>query len=268
MRRFGMALVVAIALVALTAPTGLATRPDKGSFDDTPAAVGRCLLHEASDVNQSGGISIAEMSDCVQQALARSAEPSSGVLTLNGNGAFVPAMSRGEGRGPIARLFDDIVAGRDGRKQMLFENARTPNDIDGPTVTLRSSAVGYLYLIASDGDHAMRLIYPTAADGSNRVVAGASFRYPRSGGRSPLVAGTSLLAILADNERDLALLPAVPGQPFAADASARKALYDFATTSLRAAEAPCQASGSERNLSIWRACSDAYGAAVIVITPK
>jgi len=35
MRRFGMALVVAIALVALTAPTGLATRPDRGVFEWT-----------------------------------------------------------------------------------------------------------------------------------------------------------------------------------------------------------------------------------------
>ena len=243
-------------------------RPDKGAFDDTPAAVGRCLLNEAPDADQSGAISIAEMSACVQQAVDRSAGPGNGLLTLNGNGAFVPATSRSEGRGPIARLFDDIVAGRDGRKQMLFENARAPSDIDGPTITLRSSAVGYLYLIASDGDDALRLVYPAAADGSNRLVPGASFRYPRSGGRSPLVAGTSLLAILADNERDLALLPAAPGKPFTADSGARKALHDFATTSLRAAEAPCQASGQLRNLSLWRACSDAYGAAVIVITPK
>ena len=67
---------------------------------------------------------------------------------------------------------------------------------------------------------------------------------------------------------NLALLPAAPGKPFTADSGARKALHDFATTSLRAAEAPCQASGQLRNLSLWRACSDAYGAAVIVITPK
>ena len=162
-------------------------------------------------------------------------------------------MLRGDGRGPIVRLFDDIVAGRDGRKQMLFENAPAPapGDVDGPSVTLRSSAVGYLYLIACDGVGTMRLIYPSVAGGSNRLVA-----------------GTSLLAILADNERDLALLPAAPGKSFSADAGARKALYDFATTSLRAAEAPCQASGKERNLSLWRACSDAYGAAAIVITPK
>ena len=242
-------------------------RPDKGAFDDAPAAVGRCLLNEAPDVDQSGAISIAEMSGCVQQVVDRSVGPGQGLLALNGNSAFVFATPRGEGNGPITRLFDDIVAGRDGRKQMLFENARGSGDVDGPTVTLRSSAVGYLYLIASDGDGALRLVFPAAADGSNRLVAGANFRFPR-GGRSPLLAGTSLLAILADNERDLTVLPAAPGKSFAADAAARKALYDFATTSLRAAEAPCQASGKERNLSLWRACSDAYGAAVIVITPK
>ena len=242
-------------------------RPGKGAFDDAPAAVSRCLLNEAPDSDQSGAVSIAEMSGCVQQVVDRSAGTGNALLTLNGNSAFVLTMPRGDGRGPITRLFNDVVAGRDGRKQMLLENARTSGDSEGPVITLRSSAVGYLYLIASEGDDALRLVYPVAADGSNRLVAGASFRYPRSG-RSPLVTGTSLLAILADNERDLALLPAAPGQPFSADAGARKALHDFATTSLRAAEAPCQANGKERNLSLWRACSDAYGAAVIVITPK
>ena len=243
-------------------------RSDKTAPNDTLAAVSACLLQQAPDVDQSGAISIAEMSRCVQRAVDRSAGADNGLLTLTGNGGFVPATLRSDGRGPVARLFDDITAGRDGRKQMLFENTQATAGVDGPAVTLRSSAVGYLYLIASDGDDAMRLVYPTKADGSNRVVAGANFRYPRSGGGSLLVAGTSLLAILADNERDLALLPAGPGKSFAADASARKALHDFATTSLRSAEAPCQASGQERKLSVWRACSDAYGAAVIVITPK
>ena len=243
-------------------------RPEKGAFDDAPAAIGRCLLSEAPDVNQSGAISIAEIGRCVEQIVDRSGGAGNGLQTLNGNVAFVPAMPRGEGVGPVARLFDDIVAGRDGRKQMQFENARASGDVDGPTISLRSSAVGYLYLIASDGDGALRLVFPAAADGSNRLVAGANFRFPRTGGHSPLAAGTSLLAILADNERDLALLPAPSGKSFAADASARKVLHDFATTSLRAAEAPCQANGKERNLSLWRACSDAYGAAVLVITPK
>ena len=243
-------------------------RPEKGTFDDAPPAIGRCLLSEAPDVDQSGAISIAEIGHCVQQIIDRSGGPGNGLLTLNGNVAFVPAMPRGQGLGPVPRLFDDIVAGRDGRKQMQFENVRASPDVDGPTIALRSSAVGYLYLIASDGDGALRLVFPAAADGSNRLAAGANFRFPRAGAHSPLVAGTSLLAILADNERDLALLPVPPGTSFAADASARKALHDFATTSLRAAEAPCQANGKERNLSLWRACSDAYGAAVVVIPPK
>lgn len=246
-----------------------AGRPDKAVLDDAFAATAnRCLLLEAPDLDQSGAASIAEMTDCAQQAVDRLVGAGNGPITVNGNSGFVPFMAKGGGQGPIARLFDDIAGGRDGRKQMLLENVSSPSGVDGPAISLRSSAVGYLYLIASDGNDAARLVYPTQADGSNRIVAGSTFVFPRSAGRSALAAGTSLLAILADNERDLATLPAPPGQPFATDAGARKALYDFATTSLRAAEAPCQASGQARNLSLWRACSDAFGAAVITIKPK
>lgn len=244
-------------------------RPDKAAFDESPSAtINRCLLLDAPDLDQSGALSIAERVACAQQAGGRSSGAGDALFTQGGNGVFVPFMARAGGRGPIARLFDDIAGGRDGRKQMVFENLRSPAGVDGPAVSLRSSAVGYLYLIASDGDDAARLVYPALADGSNRLVAGATFTFPRAAGRSALAPGVSLLAILADNERDLALLPAPPGQSFATDAHARQALYDFATTSLHAAEAPCQASGQERKLSLWRACSDAYGAAVMVITPK
>ena len=246
-----------------------AGRPDKAVLDEAfKATANRCLLLEAPDLDQSGAASIAEMIDCAQQAVDRLIGAGNGPITLNGNSTFVPFIAKNGGQGPIARLFDDIAWGRDGRKQMLLENVSPPAGIDGPAISLRSSAVGYLYLIASDGNDAARLVFPSQADGSNRIVAGSTFVFPRSAGRSALAAGTSLLAILADNERDLALLPGVPGQSFAADASARKALYDFATTSLRAAEAPCQASGQARNLSLWRACSDSFGAAVITVKPK
>ena len=242
-----------------------AGRPDKAALDEPPsAAISRCLLADAPDLDQSGALSLAELAGCVSQAAGAGSAP----ITHNGNSGFVPFMPKAAGQGPIARLFDDIAGGRDGRKMMVLETIRSPAGVDGPAVSLRASAVGYLYLIASDGDDAARLLYPSLADGSNRVAAGATVTFPRAAGVSPLAAGVSLLAILADNERDLALLPAPPGKSFATNSSARKALYDFANTSLRAAEAPCQASGQERNLSLWRACSDAYGAAVIVITPK
>lgn len=241
-----------------------AGRSDKAMADDL---VARCLLLDAQDADQSGAISMAEMAACAQQAVDRLVGAGNAPITINGNAGFVPFVQKSGGQGPIARLFDDLAWGRDGRKQMVLENTRSPSGVDGPAVSLRSSAVGYLYLIASDGDGAARLIYPAAGDGSNRIVAGSTFVFPRAG-RSPLAAGTSLLAILADNERELAILPGAPGQSFVADADARKALHDFATTSLRAAEAPCQASGQARNLSLWRGCSDAFDAAVIVVTPK
>ena len=251
-----------------------AGKPDEAVFDDAggglfTSAIDRCGLAEAPDQDQSGAVSLTELAACAQQAVDRRAGGAGrgGQITLNGNQAFVPFMHKPGGQGPLARLFDDLAAGRDGRKEMVLDNVRPPAGVDGPAVSLRSSTVGYLYLFAADANGAARLVYPAAADGSNRIRSGETFVFPRTG-RSPLAAGSSLLAILADNERDLALLPAPPGSAISGDAAVRKALYDFATTSVRAAEAPCLAGGKARNVSLWRGCSDAYGAAVIVVTPK
>lgn len=251
-----------------------AGKPDETVFDDPgggvfTAAFARCGLGDAADLDRSGAVSIAEFAACAQQAVDRRSGAGKGSqVSLNGNQGFVPFLLKPSAPGPVARFFDDLAAGRDGRKGIVLENARPSAGVDGPAISLRSSAVGYLYLIVADGDGAARLVYPSAADGANRVRSGETFVFPREGGKSPFAAGVSLLAILADNERDLAVLPASPGTSFAADAAGRKALYDFATTSLRAVEAPCQAAGRARNVSLWRGCSDAYGAATLVVTPK
>lgn len=252
-----------------------AGKPDDTVFDETAgglftSAIDRCGLVEVPDQDQSGAVSLGELAACAQQAVDRRAggPGKGGQITLNGNQGFVPFMLKPGGQGSLPKLFDDLANGRDGRKGMVLENMRSPADVDGPTISLRSAAVGYLYLLVADSKGSARLVYPAAADGSNRIRSGETFIFPRKGGRSPLTPGTTLLAILADNERNLAMLPAAPGADFIADATARKALYDFATTSVRAAEAPCQASGRARNVSLWRGCSDAYGAAVIAITPK
>lgn len=252
-----------------------AGRPDETVFDDAAgglftAAIDRCALTEIPDLDQSGAVSVAELAACAQQAVDRrlGGPGKGGQITLNGNQNFVPFMQKPGGQGALAKLFDDLAGGRDGRKEMVLENIRPPAGVDGPAVSLRAAALGYLYLLVADGNGTARLVYPATADGSNRLRSGENFVFPRQAGRSPLAPGMTLLAILADNERNLNLLPAPPGGAFAADAAARKALYDFATTSVRAAEAPCQASGNARNVSLWRGCSDAYGAAAIVIAPK
>lgn len=252
-----------------------AGKPDETVFDETvggvfTSAYHRCSLSEIPDQDRSGAVSLAELSACAQQAVDRrlGGAGKGGQITLNGNQGFVPFMLKAGGQGPLTKLFEDLAWGRDGRKEMVLESVRPPAGVDGPAVSMRAATVGYLYLIAADGEGAARLVYPSAADGSNRIRSGETFVFPRAAGRSPLAPGASVLAILADNERDMALLPAPPGGSFAADPAARKALYDFATTSIRAAEAPCQASGRTRNVSLWRGCSDAYGAATIVITPK
>lgn len=244
-----------------------AGKPDDTVFDDAggglfTSALAHCALAEG------GAASLAELAGCAQPAVDQRAGGAGkgGQITLNGNAALAP-FTRHAGAGPAA-LFEALQAGRDGRKDMVLENVRPPAGVEGPALSLRSAAVGYLYLLAADAGGAVRLVYPSAADGANRVRAGETFVFPSKPGRSPLAAGATLLAILADNERNLAMLPAAPGAAFGLDAGARQALYDFATTSLRAAEPPCQASGRARNVSLWRGCSDAYGAATLVIAPK
>lgn len=252
-----------------------AGRPDETVFEDNggglfTSAIDRCGLTEVPDQDQSGAVSLTELAACAQQGIdgKSGGNGKGGQITLAGNPGFVPFLHKPGGQGPLAKLFEDIAWGRDGRKEMVFESTRPPSGVEGPAVSLRAAAVGYLYLIATDGDGGARLVYPAAADGSNRIRSGETFVFPRAPGRSPLSAGSQLLAILADNERNIALLPAAPGTAFSANAAARKALYEFATTSVRAAEAPCQASGRGRNISLWRGCSDAYGAAVTTVTQK
>ena len=250
-----------------------AGKPDEAVFDDAAGgmfttAVERCVLAEAPNPDPSGTMSLAGLAACAQRALDRrlGGAGKGGQITLNGNQGFAPFLQGSQAALPA--LFDDLAWGRDGRKEMVLENIRPPAGVEGPALALRSAAVGYLYLFAVEASGAARLLYPALADGGNRIRAGETFVFPPKAGRSPLAPGMALLAILADNERSLALLPLAPGGTFGADAAARKALYDFATTSVRAPDAPCQASGRARNLSLWRGCSDAYGAAVLIITPK
>lgn len=217
------------------------------------AALAACVAGAASDANASGALSVGELAECVAGQV-KTARP----LPLDGARGFAPLWSGGDG--PVTELFADIYAGRDGRRKVLLDAVRPANGAAGSALTLRSESAGYLYLVASDGAGDYKLLFPSAEDRDNRLRPGAVFSWPRSGGIA-FAPGTRVLALIADNEHDSAPLLARPPGP----AARREALYRFAATSVRAATAPCMATGSARNLSLARACSNAYAAALLTI---
>lgn len=225
-----------------------------GAFGSALAA---CIGGGADDSNRSGALSLAEIGACTQgQVDARTTSAARRALALDGNRDYAP-LAASPGDGPATELLADIHAGRDGRRRVILETSRAAGGSAGVALSLRTDATGYLYLIATDAGGDFRVLYPTAEERDNRLRPGTSFSWPRSGGVQ-FARGTRILALVADNEHDLAPLLAP-----AARAARREALFRFAVTSVRANSAPCLASGSARNLSLARACSSAYGSALI-----
>lgn len=261
-----------------------AAAPGEAAYADTArgslfgSALPRCLAAESSDRDRSGAISIGEIGNCARQLVEQQVKVGKGEMVdevakvaevegaarpaFSGNRAFAPRASR-QGQGKASTLLEDLYAGRDGRRQVVLEIKGQA----GPgAITLRSMSVGYLYLIAADPSGGFRLLFPNPAERENRLRAGATFAWPVQGVMPALPRGAALLAIVADNERDLAQLP--PAGAWPADAAGRERLYRFVTTSIRSGSAPCRQSGAARNLSLARGCSDAYGAALIAPAPN
>lgn len=244
--------------VAAVNIVGLLAAPRAGQAEarggEFGSALSACFNGAALDSNRSGALSAGELADCAQ-AQAKAQRP----YQLDGNRGYAPLWSGGEG--PASELFADILAGRDGRRKVVLDAVRPASGGAGSALSLRSESAGYLYLFATDGGD-YRLLFPTADERDNRLRPGTVFSWPRSGAL-PVAPGAQVLALVADNEHDLALLPAK-----AAPAARREALYRFAASSVRAASAPCMATGSARLLALARACSNAYAAALLTIDAR
>ncbi|HEY8606054.1 MAG TPA: caspase family protein [Noviherbaspirillum sp.] len=249
-----------------------AGRPEDPAWDDAASGgvfssgVRACAAAPAEwDSDGSGALSFTELARCTQGQVERrlpagpEAKPQ-----LHGNRAFAPLMAAGpaSSQAGAQALLEDLHAGRDGRRELLL----TPVVAAGgelQALNVRASTVGYLYLLATEPQGGYRLLFPNADERDNRLRAGASFSWPNIG-RRIAARGSAVLAIVADNQRDPGLLPDTGRAAFAADAAGRQALHQFVTTSMRSGDPACQEKGSTRNLSLARACSDAYAAALIV----
>lgn len=224
------------------------------------AALRACRDGDADDADRSGRVSMKELADCARNRIEGwlpgdlAAPPQ-----VQGNRHYAPFPARRVDIEPGA-VFEDIYANRDGRREVVLQESATSG---GRSFVLRASAVGYAYLFSADPGGGYRLLFPLPGERENRLRAGSSLTWPRNGAGVRLPAGSTVLAVVSDNERDLDDLAA------ATDANTRHAaLLRFAAGAQRSREPACRAAGAQRNLSLARACSDAYGAALHVIDPN
>lgn len=252
----------------------IAARPQDTMYGDKGGGVaGRsardCLSEASADADQSGGLSFAEIAACAQGVIERrTGKGRTARLVVSGNSAYAPVIIS-TSHGSVRSLFENLYAGRDGRREVVLSPAgQLLGGGAAQGISLRSSTVGYLYLFSTNGQ-GYSLLFPTASDSDNRLRAGSVFTWPRAGASGlVLPTGTTLLAIVADNERDRKLLPGDGLSAVFGDRDGREGLFQFVTTSINGREAPCVVSGHARNLSLARACSDSYGAALLTVSPR
>lgn len=175
---------------------------------------------------------------------------------------------------PQATL-EDIYANRDDRRLVELKPVKRKLKVDQDSFefTLKSSHAGYVYLlmVGSDGT-SFDLLFPNQLDKKNEIAAGETLKLPRS--TWELAAGGPpgkdvLLAIVAESPRDFSQIGMQPSGPFSvidtksAPGSARDIQMATATSS-NANTGECVAP-KERNLTIRRHCSNAYGAAIVTV---
>ena len=175
---------------------------------------------------------------------------------------------------PVATL-QDIYANRDDRRLVELKPIKKKLKInqDSFEFTLKSSHDGYVYLlmVGSDGT-SFDLLFPNQLDKKNEIRAGETLKLPHA--TWELAAGgppgkDTLLAIIAESPRDFSHIGMQPSGPFsaidtqAAPGGARD--IQIATSSSSNANTGECVVPKERNLTIQKHCSNAYGAALISV---
>ncbi len=279
-----------------------ASRPDEVSFDSAStgglatAAWRDCFLGDARDLDQSGAVTVAEVTRCAQEKVDKSLANinMAGVLgqtmTVGGNRSFVPAWiastfaasaAESEARPGThvqattspAGILGEIHRQRDANRAVDVRLARPVLRInrDALEMTIRSNRDGYVYIAIAGSDRtSLYLLYPNERDRENRLVAGETLVLPRSNWEvvaSGPAGRDTLLVMVTDAPRRLDLLRALPEGPF------MKALLDEGGRSrlqsvlANGGESPsCASAGSPEAAGTGvEACSDAFGAALVSV---
>jgi hypothetical protein len=258
-----------------------------------------CINGAAQDRDGSGGISALEIQECAQQRINNTLRNLKGFLphhvTISGNPNAVLAFAERAPTPPPAPVaapvpapvkppvsefppayftLRDIYNNRDDRRAVELKAAKQAFRIgvDDVDFTLTSSHAGYLYImmVGSDGK-TFDMLFPNALDNNNQLQAGQTVRLPRpnwqvkAGGPA---GKNHLLAIVADSPRDFAKMGMVPAGPFSivpASTSSSKDIQLVTSTSANAESKECEAPSTHRTLMVQKRCSNAYGAALMVL---
>ena len=242
-------------------------------------ALADCFLGDAVDLDRSTSISIAEVATCAN------GRGRGTLVAVAGQAAWSPivgvastsAVAAPNGTTSPRAAIDDVHAQRDGRIDVTL--TATPSTLrigrDFLDLTLTSTRAGFVYLVllGSDGK-SFYLLFPNDLDRDNRIAAGETLRLPRPSwrvqGQGPAGRDT-VLAIVAESERDLAQFAANKEGPFGTaltDRDGRAQLQWLLGRSGHAASSDCVDGGQRRNLAAVPVCSDAFGAALVEIVEQ
>ena len=168
----------------------------------------------------------------------------------------------------------DIYSSRDDRRVVTLQAGKPAFriNVDWVDFTLTSSHTGYVYLlmVGSDGK-SFDMLFPNTIDQNNAIQAGQPLKLPRPsweikpGGPA---GKNHLLAIVADTPRDFAKVGLQPAGPFsmvAASFASSKDIQLVTTTSPQAGTMECAEAPAKRSLVVQQRCSNAYGAAMMVL---
>ena len=175
---------------------------------------------------------------------------------------------------PAATL-NDIYNNRDDRRVVELKTTRPKLKIDKDSLefTLTSSHEGnvYLMMVGTDGT-TFDLLFPNQIDRNNLIQAGETLKLPRStwelGAAGPPGIDT-LLAIVTESPRNFSNLGMKPAGPFSVidvkeTPGSGRDIQLVTGNSSDAQSGECQMQKT-RNLAIKKRCSNAYGAAMLVV---
>jgi hypothetical protein len=256
-----------------------------------------CINGAATDRDGSGGLSALEIQQCAQERINAKLKNLKGFLphhvTITGNPNAVLAFSERAPPKPLAApvpapaplavaaefppayyTLRDIYSNRDDRRVVTLQGTKPVYKINQDNVefTVSSSHAGYLYImmVGSDGK-TFDMLFPNGLDNNNTIQAGQTLRLPRpnwmvtAGGP---VGKNHLIAIVAESPREFAKIGMQPAGPFSiipASQSSSKDIQQVTSTSANAGTAECAEPPAKRTLMVQKRCSNAYGAAMMVL---
>lgn len=174
-------------------------------------------------------------------------------------------------------ILRDIYHQRDDRWAMQINASKTELKIghDKLQLSLQSSREGYPYVFyKGTGSNNIYLLYPNALASHEKIKAGTALNIPgldwEITANGP-AGKNQILVIISDAQRDFSAfeLPAhLVNSPFTSFSTQQDPIKLFQASVLSANFKSDQCKSGSRDLAIAKACSNAYGAAMLEITEK